>query len=550
MTHHTICAAIVSFYISIVIATTRGKKIGGDLFLFLHLYFTACEEEALFAVEDTFEGVVISTFHSASVPPRSQELQRLILQGHHLSEECGNQFVRCQNLLRETFHAGGVQQTVVLVPLVEGLAVVGVSRGANAIFHIALHTILQTSGTPITDINCSPSSAYKILDGYFAVCTNQTTNFVSVFEIHLNKSFLPSTGITYPTNQLTIPPYVGSIANASNFVHVEIDRNHEYIIFAVGTVIYFMRPFLYAAGPLGNSIPSETCERVHTLVHQQEAVLYAYCTEHIFTYDIGDENWLVQDTFARRGIPYPCPKQETGLSVFADYIQYTTNGQVEEVEIQGDAYSSGVCFGNATQSYFAFRDKNLGDFSLDLSTAELVLVTSSSCQDDCYPLSAVDSRYLIVREDATRTVLVLDYLGERLRLIEALHASAALATVVSLECLTEDPVITGSTGDITTGAGGITTRGAEDTTTRVATTYQADTFSSGTEAATHTPPSIVVSVQPGGESDFHKNETLMMVVTTVVIPTAVVVLVASAIVGGVILLIMLCRNKIRKNAPE
>lgn len=504
-------------------------------------------------MEDTFEGVVVSTFHPASVPPGSQESQRLTLQGQHISEECGPRFVRCQNLLRETFYAGNVQQTVVFVPLAEGLAVVGASRDANAQFRIKLHTILRTAGTPIVGISCSPSTVYKILDGYFTVCTNQTTNIVSVFEIHLNKSSLQSTGLTFPTNQLTVPPYVGSIANASNFVHVEIDQSHEYIIFAVGTVIYSMRPFLYAAGPLGNGIPSATCERVHTLVHQQEAVLYAHCTEHIFTYDIGEENWLVQDTFARRGLPYPCPKQETDLSVFADYIQYTVDGLVENVETQGDAYGSGVCFGNTTQSYFAFRDKNLGVFALDLQTAELVLVTSSACLDDCYQLNAVDSRYLIVREDSSRTVLVLDYFGPRLRLIEALHASAALATVVSLECPVEDPVTTApvstdittmDTADqVTTSSNVTTVPVSTDDITTMDTTDQVTTSSNVTVEDTPT-------VQPRQEPDekSHENKTLVVsVVTIVVTPTAV--LVVGAVVGGVILLLIIYRIKSRKKAP-
>lgn len=418
----------------------------------------ACEEEALFAVEDTSEGVVVSTFHPPTDPAQLQGSQRLTLQGHRLSEECGHTFTRCQHLLRETFLANGVQQTVVFVPLVDGLAVVGLSRGPDAHYRIQLHTILQTIGPP-AEISCSPSAVYKILDSYFAVCTNQTTNYVSVLEVQLNTSSLPSSRVTYPSSQLTVPPFVGNITNASNFVHVEIDRNHEYIIFAVGTVIYSMRPFLYAAGPLGNGIPGATCERVNALVHKQGAVLYAFCTDHLFTYDIGEEDWLVQDTYARRGLPYRCPAQETDLNVFTDYIQYTMDGLIENLEIQGDAYSSGVCFGNATQHYFAFRDKSTGVFVLNLQTSELVSVSVSACQDSCYPLNTVDGRYLIVREDALRKVLVLDYLGQRLRLIEALHTSATLATVVQLDCPVEDTVTTGSTGaaPITESATGVAT---------------------------------------------------------------------------------------------
>lgn len=509
-------------------------------------------------MEDAFEGVVVSTFYPPSVPAGSQESQRLVLQGHHLSEECGHNFIRCQNLLRETFLANGVQQTVIFVPLVEGLAVVGLSRGPDAHYRIQLHTILQTIGPPI-DISCSPSAVFKILDSYFAVCTNQTTNFVSVFEVHLNTSSLSSTRISYPSNQLTVPPFVGSIANASNFVHVEIDRNHEYIIFAVGTVIYSMRPFLYASGPLGNGVPSATCERVSALVHKQEAVLYAYCTEHLFTYDIGEEDWLVQDTFARRGLPYQCPQQETDLSVFTDYIQYTVDGLIENVETPGDAYSSGICFGNSTRSHFAFRDKGTGVFVLNLQTSELVSISASACQDDCYPLNTVDGRYLIVREDALRKVLVLDYLGQSLRLIEALHTSATLATVVQLVCPIEDTVTTGSVepapttgsaepapttesanGDVTaievstaptdhsTVAGSIPTGSIPTTQDKSTRPTTRPTIRPTTRVTTS-----AVSMQPRDEAKSKGSKVVLATVTSVV-----VLLVVVAPVGGAVIIVL------------
>lgn len=492
----------------------------------------ACEEEALFAVEDTSEGVVVSTFHPSSAPAAPQGSQRLTLVRHYLSPECGHNFGRCQNLLKDSFLANSMQQTVVFIPLVEGIAVIGLSRDSAAHYRIQLHTILQTIGPP-ADISCSPSTMYKILDSYFAVCTNQTTNFVSVFEILLNTSFLSSTRITYPANQIIVPPSVGSIANASNFVHVEIDRNHEYIIFAVGTLVYSMRPFLYASGPLGGAIPNEACEQVNALVHKQGSELYAFCSEHLFTYDIGDEDWLVQDTFARRGLPYRCPRQETDLSVFADYIQYRIDGLFETVEIEGDAYSSGTCFGNSTQSYFAFRDKGTGVFVLHLQNSELVSVSTSSCQHDCYPLNAVDNRYLVVREDVSRKILVLDYLGQRLRLIEALHTSAALATVVELVCPAEEDTVTMATMEpgFTTGQA----NGGDITTTK------AVVSTSDHNESSQSPSAPTVSIQPRDEEAGEKKKK--KVIVPIVVP-AVGVLVA--LVVAVTVLVVLLRIKFRE----
>ena len=505
-------------------------------------------------MEDAFEGVVVTTFHPPSAPAAPQGSQRLTLQGHHLSSECGHNFVHCQNLLKDSFLVNGVQRTIVFVPLVEGIALIGLSRDSAAHYHIQLHTILQTIGPPV-EISCSPSTMFKVLDSYFAVCTNQTTNFVSVFEVLLNTSSLSNTLITFPANQITIPPFVGSIVNASNFVHVEIDRNHEYIIFAVGTVMYSMRPFLYASGPLGNDIPSATCERVSALVYRQGSELYAFCSEHLFTYDIGEEDWLVQDTFARRGIPYHCPRQETDLSVFADYIQYRIDGLVETVEIEGDSYSSGVCFGNSTRSYFAFRDKGAGVFVLHLQNSELVSVSTSSCQHDCYPLNAVDNRYLILREDVSRRVLVLDYLGQRLRLIEALHTSAALATVVELACppaeedivttATMEPVFTtGRTNDLTTATMEPTGRASDDTT---ASTEGVVSTANDHNKSTATTAGPAVSIQPRDEAEYTSRENKIEKVVIVAPVGAVVGVIA---IGIGILLVALVYCKVLRDKPK
>ena len=336
----------------------------------------------------------------------------------------------------ETFFTNESQHSFIFIPLHRELALVEVKRDANLLYHMD-SIFLRTYGeSPAFD--CSPSTSFKILTAYHVVCTNKTTNFVSVFEVLLNKTSLQSSRIAYLTNHITIPSSVGNISNSSNFIHVEIDENHEYIAFAVGTAIYTFRPFLYIERRLGD-IPSMYCDRVHTVVPLHGAQFRAFCSESYIRYDIGEGDWLDGDTFTRKGVPYSCPRSGTNLSVFSSYIQYNIRNNLHEnVEILEGEHNSGICFGNSTQRYFAFVGNN-GTFVLDLETSNLTAILPSSTCQGCLPLIVKEDRYLIYRDDTSRRVTVLDLFGEQLVLIEALHVTAPLVTLLSMECPQSPP---------------------------------------------------------------------------------------------------------------
>ena len=375
--------------------------------------------------------IFAATTPQSSSPSGHQTSKQLILPDHHLSPECGLNYVHCQNLLVDTFHTNEMQHGIIFIPLAVGLAVIEVIRD-NVSLYRTQHVILRTDGEPEA-ISCSPSAVFKVIDSYFAVCTNQTTNLVMVFEVLLNKTSLQSTQISYPTNQLAVPHSIGNITNSSNFLHLEIDNIHEYIIFALGTTFYSLRPFFYSETRL-EGLPSSACDRVHSLVPFTGAEFLAYCTEYLYLYDIGEEDWTEQDTFDRRGIPYQCPDREVELSVFPGYIQYNSNGLHQDLDIPGTAYHSGVCFGTISENYFAFQDEVAGVFLLDIKTSNLTTMSWSACESECFPVIAVNNRYLIVRDTVDRKVSVMDLFGERFKLIEAQHLSAPLAIVFSLEC--------------------------------------------------------------------------------------------------------------------
>lgn len=391
------------------------------------------------AVEDSFEGVKISLVTLEGSEPQNMQIT---LRGSHLSPECGQDFFRCQDILVESLN---MQQQLFFIPLRGGLALVNVTVDRIRQSPLTLHTDHLILSSRDSGLECSPSAVYKILDNYFAVCSNVSTNLVSALEIRLNKSSLGNS-VLVQASDITVPPFVGNVTNTSNFLHLEIDRNHEYIVVALGTAFFSLRPFDYSAEQLAD-VPSQFCDGVYQLVPLNSAQFYAYCTEHLYVYDIGEETWLLRDTFSRIGIPYQCPGLQTNISVFDNYIHLQYTSTIENIDIKDD-FIGGVCFGNKTQNYFAFTDRSAGFFVLDLLTAELSPVSTSACREHCYPLVTVANRYLIVRDTQESKMLVLDFFGEQFVLMETLHIVAPLVTLLAFEQHDEIPITTAPTTPI------------------------------------------------------------------------------------------------------
>ncbi len=403
---------------------------------------TACRKEVLMAVAQSFEHVQIYLYNlssevEAGADTGIQSSKQIYFMWHQLSRECGDSQFRCQDLLVESYSVGSTRHTVVFLPLDGGLGLVDITQTAPYYRVEYNQQILRTDGEPQA-ISCSPSAVFKILDGYFAVCTNQTSNFVSVFEILLNKTFPARSLISYPTNQLTIPPQLGGVVNISNFLHIELDINHQYIVFGIGTSVFSLRPLQYSSERL-EDVRASACDRIHSLSPLAGEQFYIHCAEHLFTYDIGEEDWLLLDRVDQRGIPYVCPRGNAYLSVFSSYIEFTDSDNLRvTVELPGQAYSDGMCFGNATQSYFAFRDKTAGAFVLDLQSSEVTAVMTTACGGECYPLLALHQRYLIIRNAALNSleanVLVWDFSENQTDQFERLRTRSLLATLLFRKC--------------------------------------------------------------------------------------------------------------------
>ena len=345
-------------------------------------------------------------------------MREIAIPDHLLSPECGQNYIRCQDVLTKSVN---LRQKVIFVPLRNALGLVSV----RVVKDIPLH--LEMSYTTLPTPSCSPSAVVKMLENYFAVCTDSSSNLVNVYDVRLNAASLDKSSLSRAIHR-TVPPDIGSIARASNYLHIGLDPNHEYVVFAFDTNFVSLRPFDYSLEIL-SEVPSEYCEAVNMLAPLNGPQFYAYCTEYLYMYDIGEENWLYRYTFTERGMPYQCPQGQTNVSVFDSYIHLEFSDSSKNVDITGDAYGSGVCFGNVSQAFFAFADTSDGVSVLNLTDAEWISVSTAGCQAACYPLIAVDNRYLIAR-DSTGT-RVFDFFGDQMELITAAHNVPPLVTLLT-----------------------------------------------------------------------------------------------------------------------
>lgn len=401
------------------------------------------EEATLFSAEDTTKGTVqISLFNITALQREgesstSSQAQPLGIKARHLSQECGDAFARCELVRVEVTAADKEEEpfryAIVFLPLHKGLALVKIKHGSDQRYSTELK-ILDTG-----DFACSPSAVFKIRGGFFMVCSNKTTNYVSLVEIRLNTTSFQESQSSLPFIQQTIPVSVGNITDTSNFLHMELDQDHQYIVFALGTAFYSFNIYNHDMSRL-EDLPAQLCTGgVHKLIptRSNNYQFLAFCTDNLFLYDLGEEGWISHNTFAAIGVPYLCPHPVIDFSVFPDYIQYSIttgtggNGGLlsQTVNIQGDASQNGACFGNTTHQYFAFSDPVIGVSIMNLNTsANLIPFT---CQDDaCTPLLVMDNRYLVVRDLAGRLVLVVDlYTGGPL----TLRTTASLTTILPLQ---------------------------------------------------------------------------------------------------------------------
>ena len=370
---------------------------------------------------------------SANSAPSQNHVQ-LTVSGHQLSAECGDKFFRCQDLLvvstplNKTF-----TQHLLFVPLSDGLLIVELLHDGLSLSFNQQH-ILDTS-LPAS-YHCSPVASYAILHGIYVVCVDSERRYVSLSYINLNKTSIKHSSLSYPNIEYRFEESE-DMKTLSNFVYVEVDSNTERIYFTIGNRMYSINPLLDILnddlGNIGNN-----CTHVTKLEYLGGRLMRAYCNHVYVNYNLDYEDWVFQWWNDIDGIAYSCPNNKLHLNVFKNsvmYIRFNINSQVGNINIPGENFDNGVCFGAADRlPLFAYSDINEGVYIVDLNTTDVMYVSSTPCDTTgCLPLMVFGDRYLVVRESYQNdgALYVLDSEKNLSKIIVVQHTVPKLLTLIN-----------------------------------------------------------------------------------------------------------------------
>ena len=355
-----------------------------------------------------------------------QMLTKEIISYHFLSSECGVNNFRCQNLLVIPSELNATTtQYIVFVPLVDGLLLLDLRYNGVWLSFTGYHVI------DIQNIGCSPVTSFQILRSAYTVCLGLRTQYLTILEVVLNTTSLSNTRITGPLirfHGLEDPPRV------TNFEYIPLQQYSLYqVYFSTSRYLYALEPRSYLAHDIGELA---SCDSVTSLAYAKDETLIAYCSDNSAVYfDLTLQDWINQTAYSERGQPFICPNPDIHLAVYpTSYIQYGLWSQntLENFNIPGLEFDSGICFGTQNKTFFAYNDREDGVYVLEPATFHQIQLSSESCLNQCDPLLVFDNRYLVLREHSQNdaTAIVVDSKKNFSRIITAQHTQADLLAVL------------------------------------------------------------------------------------------------------------------------
>ena len=343
-----------------------------------------------------------------------------------LSSECGVNNFRCQNLLVISSELSPTTtQYIVFVPLIDGLLLLDLRYNGVQLALSDYHII------DIQNLGCSPISSFQILRSAYTVCLGLRTRYLTILEVVLNTTSLSNTHITGPLirfHGLEDPPRV------TNFEYLPLPQYSLYhVYFSTSRYLYALDPRSYISLDIGELA---NCDSVASLAYAKDEILIAYCNDNSAVYfDLALQDWRNQTAYSERGQPFICPNPDIHLAVYpTSYIQYGLWSQntLENFNIPGLEFDSGICFGTQNKTFFAYNDREDGVYVLEPATFHQIQLSSEGCLNQCDPLLVFDNRYLVLREHYQNdaAAIVMDSKKNFSRIITAQHTRADLLTLL------------------------------------------------------------------------------------------------------------------------
>ena len=357
-----------------------------------------------------------------------------LIHGHRLSPDCGHQFFRCQHLLfTQTSQASaGSSEYIVFVPLQNGLLLLELHHSIqNSQMEFGSFQILDSS-------RCNPTAVFKIYNSFYTMCTDLQNQYISVYEVRLNGTLLQQAQLLGPLTELSSEYLSGfassDVVNTSGFLLYTDIPHQPLIYFAIDNYLFAIAPLDYSIYDEFNAIGTN-CRHIYHIVKASKSQLLVYCSREYVYYDTELQYWLSEHTYENSGVPYLCPDQSYGLTVYNDYLEYRIGSQ--EGTILDVDFDSGLCFnGSTNENIFTYIDKTADSihFINLTSPSQIPAVPSFTvrCANvDCIPLLFVGDRYLVIQQaEGEGIMMVLDVNNELRPAITLAHQTPSLVTIL------------------------------------------------------------------------------------------------------------------------
>lgn len=338
------------------------------------------------------KGIPQTTLTITSSHPDSDPLT-YIFPNHPLSPACGNHVARCRQLVmiqEEESHLVGI-----LVPLHSAIGLMVFEDIGRDLINLTTHML------PFIHY-CQPVTIVEFRGKHYTVCIDSVAAIISC-SINHNLVNVSQSYLQCSTTIGRLPPPVG-FSFISNFVHV----NSDFLVFTVADYVHMYYPERFSIRAIS---PLPHIERnVRLVFNGHESLLMYYDrngTATALVYDLSREDWHI--FYSSQDLPYTCLN---GYQAFVhpnlSVIVYEREANEQDIiDIVGQHFNTGLCFGDAVHSYLVYIDQFKGTFVLNItSRTNQQLVSSAICDSGiCQTPVLYQNRYLLLREAQNQVVV-------------------------------------------------------------------------------------------------------------------------------------------------
>ena len=278
--------------------------------------------------------------------------------------------------------------------------------------------------------DCSPIRFFEITNHMYTTCMNLEEEYLTVFELYFNSSFIQSSNFGPP---LTDNLNIAAISQISKFVYADLGEGvhsaRYQILFLRGDYLEGFDPTIYR---LVTAVNIENCRPTNEIKYIGSQTLLVYCSDSAVYVDLADPAIHDRQRYDEDGYPYLCPNRRAEFFYHRNTSCLTYNRNQANFDcINISSISSGRCFG-ANSNVFVYRDAKSGVVSA-IAVAEDGNVTDITLSPDSHGVRVFNNQYVVISRREENAIIVVDSEANFSTIIIARNLRPDLITILSVE---------------------------------------------------------------------------------------------------------------------